>query len=340
MGDDCGVLDLAPATRHTGYNKTSNGTSSWGGRIIPDPENPKLFHLFAAEFKNGCGLDYWSPMSRIIRAESVHGPEGPYEFAAEIASTFAHNPTVVYSEIDKLWLMYHIGCDFPTPSDKCVSPDLTCDPGNYLNGESGITVRTASSLTGEWKSQGIVFGANKNGTWDTDTTNPSAFVFPNGNILLAYRGCPFNCGDELINLALAQNYSGPYTRLNGDKPLFMNENEDPFIFRDNRGHWHLLLHSLEAGGGFDGSRVGRHAFSRSGENWTFNNRTLAFNTTVHFTDGSIINFGRRERPQLLFNSDNEPTHMINGVQEKNSPQSYTLIQPIRRKRDTAYTSTF
>eukprot|EP01097_Dermamoeba_algensis_P007718 TRINITY_DN4928_c0_g1_i1.p1 TRINITY_DN4928_c0_g1~~TRINITY_DN4928_c0_g1_i1.p1 ORF type:complete len:386 (+),score=47.68 TRINITY_DN4928_c0_g1_i1:161-1318(+) len=332
-GDDCGMMDLAPANRFNGYNQTINGTSSWGGRIVADPNNPSLFHLFAAEFTSGCGLDYWSPMSRIIRAESTMGPEGPYKFAAEVAPTFAHNPTVVYSQKDKLWLMYHIGCDHPTPHDHCESPKITCDPGNYLNGESGITVRVAKSLTGEWKSLGIVFGANTKGTWDCDTTNPSPFVFDDGSILLAYRGCPFNCdGNELINLAYANSFAGPYKRLQ-NVPIFNNPNEDPFIYRDQRGNWHLLMHSLESNGGFGGPNIGRHAFSRDGVRWQFNNRTLAYNTTVHFTDGSVLEFGRRERPQLFFNEAGEPTHLVNGVQEKNSPMSYTLIQPIRLNKN-------
>ena len=111
VGEDCGVLNLAPATRHTGYNLTGSSppTSSWGGKIIPDPKDSTLHHLFAAEFTGHCGLDFWSPMSRIIRAESRSGPAGPYTFAQEIAPTFAHNPTVVYSEAEGQYLMYHIG---------------------------------------------------------------------------------------------------------------------------------------------------------------------------------------------------------------------------------------
>lgn len=296
-----------------------------------DPENPQLHHLFAAEFTNNCGLDYWSPMSRIIRAESKSGPAGPYQFISEIVSTFAHNPQVVWSEKDQLYLMYHIGCSHPVKPTGCEDPSLTCDDGNYLNGESGISVKSAKSLTdAQWVDHGIVFGANKNGTWDTDTTNPSPFALDDGTIVLAYRGCPFNCGgDELINLAFASNFSGPYTRMQAD-PLFDEGNEDPFIWRDTRGHWHMLLHSLEANGGFGGPMIGRHAFSRTGKTWTFNNQTesLTFNTTVQFDDGSVVVFGRRERPQLHFNEHGVPTHLVNGVQEQGSSMSYTFIQPV------------
>jgi hypothetical protein len=164
---------------------TAQGTSSWGGKAVRDPKNANLFHLFAAEFTGKCGLDYWSPMSRIIRAEGS-SPEGPFTFAAEVAGTFAHNPQVIYSPSDKQYLMYHIGCPVQQPS-KCTPPSFSCDPGNHLNGESGITMRGSTDLL-TWTSYGQVLGHNGSKTWDADTTNPSAFPY-NGGILLAYRGC-------------------------------------------------------------------------------------------------------------------------------------------------------
>lgn len=170
-----------------------------------------------------------------------------------------------------------------------------------------------------------------------DTTNPSPFPLwsPTRNtteILLAYRGCAYNCdGPEMLNLALAHNYTGPYTRLHSD-PLFTNGNEDPFLWRDRRGHYHMLMHSLEAGGAFgDGPRVGRHAYARRLDGaWVFGNRTLAFNTSVEWSDGGVTDYYRRERPQLVFSEDGlmTPLYLTNGVQEKGTGSSYTVIQPL------------
>ena len=150
-------------------------------------------------------------------------------------------------------------------------------------------------------------------------------MLPNGEVVLAYRGCPYNCGgDELISIAHSATFRGPYKRLRSS-PLFPNGNEDPFIWRDKRGHWHLLMHSLEADGGFgSGPKVGRHAFSIGlTSEWTFNSRTLAYNTTVVYTDGTRTDLYRRERPQLFFSDDGEmtPLFLTNGIQEKNSPMS-------------------
>jgi hypothetical protein len=138
--------------------------------------------------------------------------------------------------------------------------------GNYLNGESGITMRVSKTLDGEWQSMGIVLGADAKGTWDCDTTNPSPYPLSNGSIVLAYRGCPFNCaGAELINMAFSPSLpslsplASSFTRLQPN-PIFPNGNEDPFIWQDAKSNWHLLLHSLESGGGFGGPNVGRYRF--------------------------------------------------------------------------------
>ena len=149
-------------------------------------------------------------------------------------------------------------------------------------------------------------------------------------MLLAYRGCPYNCGPEMLNLAFAKHYSGPYHRLHSH-PIFDDYNEDPFLWRDKRGHFHMLTHSLEDGGGFGGPMVGRHAYARRFEGrWTFGNRTLAFNTSVQWTDGTSTDFYRRERPQLVFSDDGQmtPLYLSNGVQEVNQSSSYTVIQPL------------
>jgi hypothetical protein len=278
---------------------------------------------------------------------------GPYAFAAKVRGTFAHNPTVVWSAADDEYLLYYIGC--PTEVEaKCTTKHFSCGPGNNNNGESGISVMSSPDLY-TWTFKGQVFKGMNNGDWDADTTNPSPLPLgdtpynyggphspgtsvqdpdASNNILLAYRGCHYNCrtGRELISLASAASYAGPYTRLNNHMPIFRNPNEDPFLWRDKRGNFHLLLHSLEPDGGFgEGPKVGRHAYSRSIDGpWIFNNETLAFSTLVEFDDGTSVDFFRRERPQVLFSADGEmrPLVLTTGVQERGRKGSYSVMVPI------------
>lgn len=348
IGADCGIVDVRPAHRNSGYNLTATGTSSWGSRIVQDPTDKSLHHLFAAEFSHDCGLDYWAPYSRIIRAESRTGPAGPYSFVAEIQPAFAHNPTVIYSPADKLWLMYYIGCKQDVVADKCTFNRFTCGAGNQNNGESGLSVMSSADLK-HWIPHGQVFQGDNSSRWDADVTNPTAFALHSAatcghggpstkerddpGMILVYRGCPYDCGGaEQINVAVSPTgYLGPYTKI-GPDPIFTNGNEDPFVWRDKRGNWHMLLHSLEPEGGFgNGPKVGRHAFARDYKGpWTFVDRSLAFSTEVKYTDGSVVDFYRRERPQLYFSDDGKmtPLFMTTGVQARSSPMSYTVIVPI------------
>ncbi|KAJ6442168.1 EGF-like domain-containing protein [Purpureocillium lavendulum] len=343
LGGDCGVLDARPARRSAGYNLTAHGTSSWCSSVVRDPWDPTLHHLFASEFTHGCGLDYWAPYSRVIRAESRSGPAGPYEFAAEVRGAFAHNPTVVYSPADREWLLYYIGCPTDVVADTCTAKAFSCGPGNANNGESGISVLSSRDLR-RWTPRGQVLRGTDDDAWDADVTNPSAWPLqrPRGPhdaagrhssaMLLAYRGCVYNCtGGELLNLAVApRGFEGPYRKVQ-QQPLFSNPNEDPFIWQDRRGNWHMLMHSLEPEGGFgDGPKVGRHAWAEHYEGpWTFGSKTLAFSTEVEYDDGTKVDFYRRERPQLHFAKDGvTPLVMTTGVQPKDSPMSYTVIVPI------------
>jgi hypothetical protein len=320
---DCSELDLQPVDRNTGYNHTNitlpdfyrdgAGNSSWGGHIIHDRDDPTLFHLIISQIDRGCGLSGWRPFSTIIRAESRTGPRGPYTFAQELFGTFHHNPTVTWSPADKLYLMHFIGLDWEPPT--------TC---RSIKRNNTISVSTSPDLR-VW-SEPIELLVN--------VTNPAAWPLwsPHHHtrqILLA---------TEKNNIYTASSYKGPYSlRI---EPGFTEidpslRSEDPFLWRDKRGHWHFLVHHMvDIALGNKGPRVGAHVFARDWRGpWHYNNITLAYNTTVEFTDGSRVDYYRRERPKLFFSEDGEmtPLYLVNGVQEFGSKASYTLIQPIGRK---------
>jgi hypothetical protein len=320
---DCSELDLQPVDRNTGYNHTNitlpdfyrdgAGNSSWGGHIVHDRQDPTLFHLIISQIDRGCGLSGWRPFSTIIRAESRTGPRGPYTFAQELFGTFHHNPTVTWSPADKLYLMHFIGLDWEPPA--------TC---RSIKRNNSISVSTSRDLR-VW-SEPIELLVN--------VTNPAAWPLwsphhHTSEILLA---------TEKNNIYTASSYKGPYSiRV---EPGFTEidpslRSEDPFLWRDKRGHWHFLVHHMvDIALGQKGPRVGAHVFARDWRGpWHYNNITLAYNTTVEFTDGSRVDYYRRERPKLFFSEDGEmtPLYLVNGVQESGSKASYTLIQPIGRK---------
>ncbi|KAI1418778.1 hypothetical protein F5Y12DRAFT_463428 [Xylaria sp. FL1777] len=317
--EDCGELDLYPAVRWSGYNHTNAtepdfykegaGNSSWGGHIIQDPSDKKLFHLITSQMAHGCGLAGWRPFSTIIRAESRTGPTGPYTFAQTLFGTFHHNPTAIYSPADGKYLLYCIGRDIETPN--------TCQSQKFNN---TISVSSSENLR-HWEPLEAQL---------ENVTNPAPWPLwsmrnQTHAMLLAV---------EKNNIYRAQDFGGPYDL--AVEPHNMDRSEDPFLWQDRRGNWHFLVHYLvDIDLGLKGPRVGAHVYARHWQGpWTFNNKTLAYNTTVEFTDGTSTTYYRRERPKLYFdnNDDNDrsmtPIYLINGVQEFNQSGSYTLIQPI------------
>ena len=67
------------------------------------------------------------------------------------------------------------------------------------------------------------------------------------------------------------------------------------MWRDARGRYHMLGHSMGEGAGL----VGEHAFSADGVAWT-QAPTPPYTWAVARADGTVFNLTRRERPQLVF----------------------------------------
>lgn len=108
--------------------------------------------------------------------------------------------------------------------------------------------------------------------------------------------------------------------------------EDPSEpWRDHRGNWHVLFHA-ESPSGKPWMRSGGHACSIDGRRWTYTG--TAFNTTVHWTDGTSTVLKRRERPHVIMadaTRPHTPTHLSSGVEWGPNDQCFTLIQPIAQE---------
>lgn len=341
-GADCGRLDLAPAQPNSGFNETASGVSTWGANIFAeDTEGGESWHMLAAEFENKCDISKWSPNSAIVLATSSSGALGPYERRKVVVPPFAHNPKVVRAP-DGTWLMYTIGVELPagelfncTGTGVWQQPRSAPTPGrNPLNRESNISLYTSKALDGPWERYGVVLGPDYEGTWDEDTTNPSPWVLPNGTVLLMYRGCVVRqpgCHGEYMGVASAPRWQGPYTRLRKGPILPEVYAEDPSFWIDRRGNFHFLMHYIP-----DRQRVARHAFARSFTGpWSMHNASVPYNSTVEFTDGTVVTYEKRERPHIVWDdATGRPRFLVTGVviprgQHGYSGRSFTLVQAFR-----------
>jgi hypothetical protein len=98
----------------------------------------------------------------------------------------------------------------------------------------------------------------------------------------------------------------------GRNPIFSHTSEGTSVFVDKRGNYHMLINAFP-GGCMPKLQQGGHAWSRDGINWS-EPRVGAYNTTVHFTDGSSMTCQRRERPQVYQDPvSREPLVMFTGA---------------------------
>ena len=95
--------------------------------------------------------------------------------------------------------------------------------------------------------------------------------------------------------------------------------EDPYLYMDARGNFHLLTHSYDFRDGWPANPnqtqpnlVSNHGYSSDGLSWTFDDEPPYF-ATITFGDGSRQNFSTLERPHLVFDAAGEPTHLVNGA---------------------------
>ena len=310
-GPNCAALALAPASRKPLWNAPPR-TASWGGNAVYDRSDRK-WHLFFAEFLNHCGLGSWGTNSVVSHAIADE-PAGPYTKQGVVQPAFHHNPSVAYDNSTGTFLLFSIGNGSATPGN--CTPHAAPSVGAADPAAAGIiTLSHASSASGPWVTLPAPALSGRPGKWDAFVTNPSVHVFANGTVLMAYRGgwSPWHVG-----LAVAPSWRGPYRRVS-DEPAFAVQNEDPGLFVDQRGNFHMLTHYFGPRG------PGGHAFSRDGLSWTFAGQ--AYDLWLHYDDGKSTRVARRERPQVL-SLGGKPSLLFSGV-DPHSGMSWTQVQRIQ-----------
>lgn len=333
-GSQCFTPDLLPASKHGGYRNTTY--ASWGGRSI---EINGTYHLLASGITRHCPLSQFSTNSQSIHAISKK-PEGPYNFQNIALPPFHHSTTVV-SHPDGGFLLFSIGIDMHHVNEhNCTPPedkDLKSNfiPHSDIGPHDYMSVSYSKSIEGPWDEH-IIFTTDPSEPhkWNCNKSNPSPIVFPNGTVLLAYRGTPCirdrTCKNKTINLcehtgfAVANHWKGPYiTRPYMESSL--SGNEDQMMWRTHRGY-HMLLHSKNACTSYGQEKsCGSYAFSRNSYNWTLR-KEAAYDASVKWDDGTKENLLSRQRPKLLLNNDGIPLVLFTGVLSNDSSLEWTMAQ--------------
>jgi hypothetical protein len=85
--------------------------------------------------------------------------------------------------------------------------------------------------------------------------------------------------------------------------------EDPFLWIDRRGRWHIIGHAYSnvQWQNCSVSDVSEHFYSADGRTWLFSRQP--YGHTVHYDDGTSHTFVTLERPNLHFDAQGELTHI-------------------------------
>jgi hypothetical protein len=250
--------------------------------------------------------------------------EIPFTRESVVLPPFSSNPTVRQAH-DGRYLMFYIADD--SPPGLPMPPNCNKSwPKQPVAPADKIFLATAKSLAGPWVTSAtpVLGGSRYSGApasaWDYHRTNPAPLVLPNGTILLYFRGTPGDKYGERIGVAVATDYTKEF--VSQPDPLISDFNEDPYVWRDQRGHFHILLHGSYC-------ECGKHYFSTDGQQWK-KSADNAYDNTVEWQNGSRTVLVRRERPQLHFDKDGQPTHLLTGAVDQGMPSgdSYTLLQRV------------
>lgn len=167
--------------------------------------------------------------------------------------------------------------------------------------------------------------------------NPAPLLLPNGSIAVF-------CHGPGIRLWLSgTDQPVRFIATEGSYPIPHTVWEDPSVYLDSRGNWHLLSHVYPTNTSSwlqYADIVAGHAFSRDGIDWHFH-RTPPWTANVTNVDGSTRHYATRERPFLLLTDDAEraPVALFTSVTLPGRPKqnytrdggdySFTHVQPVQ-----------
>ena len=333
-GTNCGIANLRPLNISEGYHQ--NKAASWGGRPIYNPSDQK-WHLFVTEIQQQCPLILFMNNSAVIRAESA-SPEGPYIRQNVVLPPFHHNPQIIGPTPDGYYLLLTIGqtkpdlalqiqCDHQVP-EKCTLRQNQYCRGTHMPYSNGhINLAYSQSLKGPWTEK-VILPYNASGNikdWNCENNNPTATILSNGTVVLVYRAdaCSTSTGGgagggEALGIATATHWNGTYRRR--DTPIVSPQNktgnhEDPFLWQDRRGYYHIITHNQATGNVCNDSTIkscGAHLYSKDTWLWKVGKEPV-YDSKATLVNGTEILFKTRQRPQLVLNKDDlRPEYLFNG----------------------------
>jgi hypothetical protein len=277
---------FAPVAKGTGF--AMDGYFVWCGSIIKVGD---MYEMFASRWPASTKFpEGYRQHSEIVRAEAPK-PEGPYVFkeiiiskrdAGKWDSAMAHNPSIY--QVGGTFVLYYIGSDVGSTHRQ-------------------IGIATAPSVAGPWtrRDKPLELGL------DVDANNPAAWFESDGSVKLVWR-----TADLRVCESVAKSFEGPYTLV--DKNLWPSAKVEDFFMFKQRGTYHLICEDNAGQLTGHDRKWGGHLVSDNGiTNWRAAEQPVAYDDTIHWTDGTDFKPVRRERPWLLIDGGNITYYLFTAV---------------------------
>ena len=336
-------------------------SSSWGGSIVYS-EQDSMYHMYPSRMAGHCGLNAWFANSAIVHAVS-DTPLGPYTYSSTVIQPFAHEgstymvpggrggPGAGGDAGSERMVMVHSGCGNATVAfvHNCSNGTThqrvpkfhttRCDQYHVQLGTAASpgapwsAVLDAGPLRVMWdgspvpvvSNPGLSFGLQRGAAAGGGSDQPVLMVFK-----ACGKGVVWPCTMHL-GIARAPRPNSTVWEVvvpPGAIPFTGKGAEDPYLWRDARGSWHILYHGYDEDGVATG--CGGHAFSPDLAHW-YDGKEPAYTLTLEFDNGTTQAVARRERPQLVVGKDGTPLYLSNGVQpDASADYTFTLVVAINQ----------
>ena len=297
------IEKLAPSVKDGGFVMENYWV--WGASVIKAEDEE--YHMFASRWpKDTRFFSGYILYSEIVQAVADK-PEGPFTFQEVVLKPrgdqfwdgrVTHNPTIHKS--GDTYLLFYIGTTYEGegPTAELLKEPLSDEMKSFKNdtyAKIRIGLATSKSIFGPWERSDEPILKPRPGKWDNNViTNPAPCVAANGSILLVYRSNVPKLGTRL-GVAKAENLGKPFKRLRDNYMEF--HVEDPYIWWVN-DHYEMIAKD-QSGDLTDEYHARIHATSKDGVDWIISNPAKAYSRNILWNDGTTINLGSFERPQLL-----------------------------------------
>ena len=273
-------------------------------------EATKLWHMWAAEMTDFCGIRVWLTNSMVRHATSP-GLDQPFEPADLVFPVFAHEPTVARAPTGE-FVMFFTAVFAPTVP--CTNKTCTGGsdgttpwdhpfPGRCPNDQHcSISVPLSSYMS---------FAKHPDGPWSKPQilpapgggdTNLAPIIRADGSLIGLGRPPYLWTSPDWRNTSayVFNQVSGPLT------------GEDPNLFVKHGDE--SVLHAVFHGGGWN-SPFGYHYWSTDdGLTWDGHNDVQVYSSRSSSSSSSAsVSYSRRERPHIVLDANGVPVALTNGV---------------------------